>query len=87
MRRRARSSKRASFSSFPKAEAQWDYKAGASDELSFKAGAKLHIIEMSGDWWTASDMNGKTGQVPSNFLQLLDQPNVAHAANYLSGRI
>ena len=60
-----------SFSSFPKAQAKWEYKASKVDELSFKVGAVLRVIEKTGAWWTCADESGKTGQVPSNYVQQL----------------
>ena len=54
-----------------KAQAKWEYKASKVDELSFKVGAVLRVIEKTGAWWTCADESGKTGQVPSNYVQLL----------------
>ena len=66
-----RTSQRQSFSSFPQAQAAWEYKATNADELSFKVGDLLRILEHNGEWWTAIDAQGKTGQVPSNFIKML----------------
>jgi len=46
-----------------------DYMANEADELSFKAGDIVYVLDMSEtDWWKAR-IKGKEGQVPSNYLE------------------
>jgi len=46
-----------------------DYVANEADELSFKAGDIVYVLDMSEtDWWKAR-VKGKEGQVPSNYLE------------------
>jgi len=46
-----------------------DYVANEADELSFKAGDIVYVLDMSEtDWWKAR-IKGKEGQVPSNYLE------------------
>ncbi|XP_053309318.1 protein-tyrosine kinase 6-like [Spea bombifrons] len=53
---------------------QWDFEASTPDQLSFKAGDRFHILDKSGDWWTAVKLNaqgcrvGNKGFVPYNYL-------------------
>ena len=49
----------------------WEFEATAADELGFKVGDVLRILEKHGEWWTASNEQGKTGLIPSNFVQYL----------------
>ncbi|MGZ6330812.1 MAG: SH3 domain-containing protein, partial [Parachlamydiaceae bacterium] len=53
-----------------KAQALYDFTGHDSSTLSFKKGDIIHIIEKKGDWWKG-ELNGKTGYVPSNFMQLI----------------
>ncbi|KAF8799447.1 hypothetical protein BYT27DRAFT_7201508 [Phlegmacium glaucopus] len=56
-----------------RAEALFDY-AGAPDdpnELSFKKGERLRIIDKSGKWWDAITTDGRRGIAPSNYVRLL----------------
>jgi len=46
-----------------------DYAANEADELSFKAGDIVYVLDMADtDWWKAR-VKGKEGQVPSNYLE------------------
>jgi len=46
-----------------------DYVANEADELSFKEGDIVYVLDMSDtDWWKAR-IKGKEGQVPSNYLE------------------
>ena len=47
-------------------KAMYDYQAQNPDELSFKEGDVLYVIDMHSDWWRANT-NGKTGLIPSNY--------------------
>ena len=46
-----------------------DYFARTDDDLSFKKGDLLYIINSVGDWWFAKSKDtGQEGYVPSNFV-------------------
>jgi len=56
------------------AKALFEYTATDSEELSFKEGDVLYIVEkntVDGEWWKAR-LRGRDGFVPSNYLQMLD---------------
>lgn len=39
-------------------------------DLSFNEGDKLHVLEMTEDyWWKARDALGKVGMIPSNYIR------------------
>lgn len=53
--------------------AQWAFHARDTDELSFDAGDRFHVVKRAGDWWTVDklDTSGRvlvTGVVPHNYL-------------------
>jgi hypothetical protein len=52
------------------AQALYDYDARTEDDLSFKKGQKLKIINHSdGDWWQAQLIGTSlTGYIPSNYV-------------------
>jgi len=52
------------------ARGMWDFNASEATELSFRSGDILHVIEQNGEWWVA-ELNGKRGQVPANYVQLI----------------
>mmetsp|Transcript_16719 Transcript_16719/g.24978 ORF Transcript_16719/g.24978 Transcript_16719/m.24978 type:complete len:1181 (+) Transcript_16719:58-3600(+) len=53
----------------PTATALWDFNAENADELSFRAGDVLTIIDKTDpDWWQAK-LNGQQGVVPGNYLK------------------
>lgn len=55
----------------PRARGQWDFATVQPNELPFRAGDVLNIVDQSGgDWWTA-ELNGRTGLIPSNYVQLI----------------
>lgn len=55
----------------PRARGQWDFNTVAPNELPFRAGDVLNIIDSSGgDWWTA-EFNGRQGLIPSNYVQMI----------------
>ncbi|KAK5873364.1 hypothetical protein PBY51_018412 [Eleginops maclovinus] len=46
-----------------------DYETKASDELSFKKGERLNIVQTSGKWYKA-ERDGSQGFVPKNFINI-----------------
>lgn len=48
--------------------ALYDFQATGPDELSFRAGDHIQILEQSGPWWKGM-LNGKVGMIPSNYVQ------------------
>lgn len=44
-------------------------KGDEDDELAFKKGDVLTITEQNGDWWQAT-LNGRSGQIPANYVKL-----------------
>ncbi|ODV87514.1 hypothetical protein CANARDRAFT_6045 [[Candida] arabinofermentans NRRL YB-2248] len=53
------------------AEAIYDYKAQESEDLSFKQGDKIQIIERTSDAWWKGTLNGNSGMFPSNYVKVL----------------
>uniref|UniRef100_UPI0037E812B7 GRB2-related adapter protein 2b n=1 Tax=Semicossyphus pulcher TaxID=241346 RepID=UPI0037E812B7 len=51
------------------ATAKFDYEATASDELSFRKGDQMKILQTTGNWYKA-ELNGVEAFVPKNFLNL-----------------
>jgi hypothetical protein len=49
------------------ARAQWDFAATDTDELSFKKGDVITILEEDDDWWVG-ELNGKKGTLPRNYV-------------------
>lgn len=47
--------------------AQWDFATDIPEELPFRAGDTVNVLEQTGDWWKA-EMNGRQGLVPANYL-------------------
>ena len=48
---------------------KYDYDSRADDDLSFKKGDLLYIINTDGDWWFAQAMaTGKEGYIPGNYV-------------------
>ncbi|GAB1221327.1 hypothetical protein ENUP19_0260G0008 [Entamoeba nuttalli] len=50
--------------------ANYDYSAQETNELTIKAGDIIKILSKEGDWWIG-ELNGQTGQFPSNYVTLL----------------
>ena len=50
--------------------ALYDYEARSDDDLQFRKGEKMEVLDMSeGDWWhVKSLLTGNLGFVPSNYL-------------------
>uniref|UniRef100_A0A8C9Z4R7 Osteoclast-stimulating factor 1 n=1 Tax=Sander lucioperca TaxID=283035 RepID=A0A8C9Z4R7_SANLU len=57
------------------ATAKYDYEAAAGDELSFKKGERLKILQTTGNWYKA-ELHGLEGYVPKNFINI-DLPSWA----------
>lgn len=57
------------------ATAKHDFQATADDELSFKKGSILKVLETDDDnnWYTA-ELEGRTGLVPANYIILKERP-------------
>uniref|UniRef100_A0A3Q2QR74 Osteoclast-stimulating factor 1 n=1 Tax=Fundulus heteroclitus TaxID=8078 RepID=A0A3Q2QR74_FUNHE len=51
------------------ARGKYDFSATADDELSFKKGDILKIINQEDDWCKA-EMNGQEGYIPKNYIEL-----------------
>ncbi|XP_041363090.1 growth factor receptor-bound protein 2-like [Gigantopelta aegis] len=56
------------------AVASYDFNASEPDELSFKKGDVLKILNMDDTNWYKSEVNGKTGFVPSPYITLVPSP-------------
>ncbi|KAJ7352482.1 SH3 domain-containing protein [Mycena albidolilacea] len=58
-----------------RAKALWDYGDGqSSQDLSFRAGDTIEIIEeTNSDWWTGR-LNGREGVFPANYVEKLASP-------------
>lgn len=54
-----------------RARALYDYDQTKETQLSFREGEDLEILDDSGAWWKARNSRGKTGSVPSNYLERL----------------
>ncbi|KAL7716669.1 SH3 domain-containing protein [Entamoeba marina] len=50
--------------------ANYDYDAQEPNELTIKAGDLIKVLSNEGDWWVG-ELNGKTGQFPSNYVILM----------------
>jgi hypothetical protein len=55
----------------PQAKALWDFNATEEDELTFKKGDVLTVLEMDDDWWTC-ELAGKSGTCPKNYVKLIE---------------
>jgi len=52
----------------PKCKAMYYYDAVQDDELSFKEGDIITILEREGEWWSG-ELKGVVGLFPANFVQ------------------
>jgi uncharacterized protein YoxC len=52
------------------AQAQWDFVATSNQELSFRKGDVITILDNSQDWWKG-ELHGKVGLLPGNYVKLL----------------
>ena len=63
-------------------EATYDYDANDGDELSFKEGDRLEVIDKEGeDWWTAKNSSGSTGLIPSNYVKETSAPTSSSSSS------
>jgi len=55
------------------ARAIYSYQGNPADpnEIPFEKGDILYVGETHGKWWPARDSSGRTGTVPSNYLELI----------------
>lgn len=53
--------------------ALYDYKATKSDELSFSCGDVIQIINQDFPGWWTGQLNGVTGLIPSNYVQIISE--------------
>ena len=54
-----------------RAKALYDFNAQDSGELGFKIGDVVIVHSQNGEWWE-SEMNGKRGLIPSNYVQIIE---------------
>ncbi|CAF3307815.1 unnamed protein product [Rotaria sp. Silwood2] len=54
-----------------KLRALYDFQARSADELSFVADNELLLIDSSDETWWKAELDGKTGVVPSNYVELI----------------
>jgi hypothetical protein len=53
-------------------EALYDHEAEAEDELNFRTGEMVEVIETSEDGWWKGKCNGKVGLFPVNYVKQLN---------------
>uniref|UniRef100_A0A8C7RGB3 Growth factor receptor-bound protein 2b n=1 Tax=Oncorhynchus mykiss TaxID=8022 RepID=A0A8C7RGB3_ONCMY len=57
------------------AVAKYDFKATADDELSFKRGEVLKVLNEECDQnWYKAELNGKDGFIPKNYIEMKAHP-------------
>ena len=52
--------------------AKFSYAAAADDELSFKKGDQIEVLNKTGDWWTGR-LRGREGIFPVNFVKQMSK--------------
>ena len=57
----------------------FEYEALDDDELTLHVGDVIDIKEEVEDGWWRGKLNGKIGLLPSNFVELVDEKDVAQA--------
>jgi len=55
---------------YPMARGLFPFNASSPQELSFNVGDTLRLLNTDGQWWQA-ELNGRTGMIPSNYVQRL----------------
>lgn len=59
---------------------QYDYEKAEDNELELKEGEYVTNIEMvDEDWWMGQNRHGESGLFPSNYVELVDEPDVSGA--------
>jgi len=53
-----------------KLQALYDFQARSADELSFRAGDELLLVDNSDETWWKAEFDGKVGVVPANYVEL-----------------
>jgi len=53
-----------------KAKGLFDFAGEEDGELTFHTNDVLTILEQNGEWWEA-ELNGKKGQIPANYVQII----------------
>jgi len=53
----------------PSCTAMYDYDAQTADEISFKVGQKIFIVQKDAGGWWEGEVNGKRGWIPANYVQ------------------
>lgn len=53
-------------------KAMYDYQASADDEISFKEGDIIIVLEQHPDGWWFGELNGKKGLFPGNYTELIN---------------
>uniref|UniRef100_A0A8B9JMI4 Growth factor receptor-bound protein 2b n=1 Tax=Astyanax mexicanus TaxID=7994 RepID=A0A8B9JMI4_ASTMX len=57
--------------------AKYDFKATADDELSFKRGEVLKVLNEECDQnWYKAELNGKDGFIPKNYIEMKAHPSM-----------
>ncbi|KAJ3015445.1 UNVERIFIED_CONTAM: guanine nucleotide exchange factor 9, partial [Siphonaria sp. JEL0065] len=59
-----------------KAVALWDYAAVEDNELSFRAGDVVEVLDLCNEDWFEGSLNNKTGYFPANRVRLLKDEHV-----------
>ncbi|CAF1329366.1 unnamed protein product [Adineta steineri] len=54
-----------------KLRALYDFEARSADELTFQADNELFLIDNSDETWWKAELDGKTGVVPSNYVEVI----------------
>jgi len=54
----------------PRARGLYAFNASSPQELSFNPGDVMNIRSQNGAWWQA-ELNGRTGLIPSNYVELV----------------
>ncbi|OWB75797.1 hypothetical protein B5S31_g5783 [[Candida] boidinii] len=65
---------------FEYAEALYDYIPQQKDDLQFKSGDKIKIIEKKSEYWWFGELNSKTGMMPANYVKLLTNTNTSNVS-------
>ncbi|XP_046355449.2 tyrosine-protein kinase SRK2-like [Haliotis rufescens] len=65
--------------------ALYDYEARSNDDLSFRKGDQMELLDESdGDWWLAKHENGQEGYVPSNYVAM---ENTLESQEWFFGKV